>query len=206
MLFNILALISTLVIITTLRRLVNIFPSLVACMVRWKENVNLEASVKHSYDRSIIALAMVIPFCLVAERFRLYAPSFMEDMGENLRIGITFGVFAAYCLVRVLASMIVLTHKSKKKTYDTARKSAYTFFIMLTMILLVTGGILSFIDVQTEAVRYAMLWISAFIYVLFILRKSQIFYSSFSILTCFLYLCALEIIPTGLLIASALIF
>ncbi len=51
-----------------------------------------------------------------------------------------------------------------------------------------------------------MLWVSAFIYALYMLRKFQIFASGFSILTCFLYLCALEIIPTGLLVASALIF
>ncbi len=206
MTFNIFALISVLIIITLLRRLVNIFPSLVACLLRWKESVNLEASVKNSYDRNIIAVGMIIPFCLVAGRFRLYAPSFMDGMSEDLRIGITFGVFSAYIMIRTLASMMVLTQKSKKKIYDTASKSAYTFFIILTILLLSVGGVLSFLDVSSDVIRNAMLWLSACIYALYMLRKTQIFASSFSIFTSFLYLCALEIIPTGVLIASALIF
>ncbi len=206
MVFNILALISTIIIITLLRRLVNIFPSLVACTVRWKESVNLEASVKHSYDRNIIAVSMVIPFCLVAERFRLYDPSFMEGMGEDLRIGITSGVFIAYIIIRRLISMMVQTRKVNKKTYNTAGKASYTFFIILTLLLMTTGGMLSFINIEAGVIKTAMLWISAFIYALLLFRKLQIFHSNRSIFTAFLYLCALEIFPTGLLIASALIF
>ncbi len=206
MVFNILTLISVLLIITLLRRLVNIFPSLMACMIRWKESVNLEASVKNSYDRNIIAVGMVIPFCLVAERFRIYELPFMESMDENMRIGVIAGIFAVYFLIRNLASMIVQTRKSRKKTYDTAHKAAYTFFITLTLALVATGGILSFLNVGPDTIRIAMIWISAVIYALFLLRKAQIFTSSFSIFTSFLYLCALEIIPTGILIVPVLIF
>ncbi len=206
MLFEILALISTLTVISLLKRLVNIFPTLLACMNRWKESVNLEGSVKNSYDRDILAIAMVIPFCLTAERFRLYAPSFMEGPGENLHIGLTFGVFFAYCLVRILALTMTRTGKIDKKRCDIANKVSYTFFIILTLVLVATGGVLSFFDVEPEVTRDAMLWISAFIYALLLVRKTQIFSSGCSIFTSFLYLCALEIIPTGLLIASALIF
>ncbi len=206
MVFNILALISTLIVITILRRLVNIFPSLIACTVRWKENVNIEASVKQSYDRNIIAVSMVIPFCLVAERFRLYDPSFMEGMGENLRIAITFGIFVAYIIIRRLVSMMMQTRKVNRKIYGTAEKASYTFFIILALLLLLTGGILSFTGIENGFIKSAMLWVSAFIYALMLLRKTQIFCSNCSIFTAFLYLCALEIFPTGLLIASALIF
>ncbi len=205
MVFNILALISTLIFLTLIRRLVNIFPTLFTCMVRWKENVNLEASVKNSYDRNIIAIGMVIPFILVAESFRLYEPSFMDGMDENLRIGVTAGVFMTYYLIRILASMMIQSGKTRRKTYGIAIKSAYTFFTILTLTLTILGGILSFIGTEVEAIRTAMLWISAFIYALFLLRKFQIFASGFSILTSFLYLCSLEILPTGLLVASAMI-
>ncbi len=206
MIFDILALISTLMFITLLKRLVNIFPSIASCMTRWKENVNIEASVKNSYDRNMIALAMVIPFCLTVERFRLYDLPFMEGMGENLRIATVFGIFAAYFLIRFLAYLMVHTRKGRKKTYDIAYRSSFTFFIVLTLSLVTTGGILSFIGIDNGIIRSAMLWISAVIYTFFLLRKTQIFISSFSIFTSFLYLCALEIIPTGILIAPVLIF
>ncbi len=206
MVFNILALVSILMMITLLRRLVNIFPSLMSCMARWKESVNLENSVKNSYDRDIIALGLVIPFCLVAERFDLYDLAFMDGMDENMRTGIIIGIFAAYIVIRALASMMVTTGRSRKKTYEAASKSAYTFFIILALLLTATGGILSFLDVDPTVIRSAMLWISAAIYGLFLIRKTQIFTSGFSILTSFLYLCALEIIPTGILIVPVLIF
>ncbi len=206
MLFNILASLSILVAVILLKKMVIIFPSLLACLMRWKESVNLESSVKHSHDRDIFAIAMVIPFCLTAERFRLYDPSFFAGMNENMRIAATAGVFLAYFIIRAIASRLALPHSEKKKTYAAADKAAYTFFIVLTLVLTAMGGILSFIHADMEAVRSAMLWVSAFIYVLFLLRKMQIFVSSFPILTSFLYLCALEIIPTGLLIAPVLIF
>ena len=98
MLFNILALTSLLVIIMLLRRLVNIYPSLLACMIRWKENVNLQMSVKLSRDRDILAVSMVIPFCLTVYRFGLYRPEFMSGMNENAGLGVTVGIFIAYTL------------------------------------------------------------------------------------------------------------
>ena len=56
MLFDILALISLLVILLLIRRIVDIFPSLMACMIRWKENVNLQASMKMRTDRDLLAV------------------------------------------------------------------------------------------------------------------------------------------------------
>ena len=206
MLFKILALISTVLIIALLKRLVNIFPSLAACVVRWKESLNLESSVKHSLDRDMLAAAMIIPFCLTVTRFGLYAPAFMSGMGENSRTAIIIGIFLVYCGIRIMMSMIVKTFKVTSKSVKAAERSSFTFFIILTLILILTGWTLSFFDVEIGVIRNAMLWISAFIYAVFVLRKTQIFVSGCSIFTAFLYLCALEIIPTGALVASALIF
>ena len=41
MLFNLLVLFSFLIVLLLLRRLVNILPSLLACIIRGKENLNL---------------------------------------------------------------------------------------------------------------------------------------------------------------------
>jgi hypothetical protein len=76
----------------------------------------------------------------------------------------------------------------------------------MTLLLIATGGVLSLVDVEISHIRTAMFWISGSIYTVFILRKTQIFLSSGSIFASFLYLCALEILPTGVLIASAVIF
>jgi hypothetical protein len=205
MLFNTLALISLLIIITLLRRLVSIYPSLMACLIRWKENVNLEMSFKLSRDRNILAIALIIPFCLIAYRFGLYSPSFIENYDQTARLGITIGIFVGYILLRWALTSICRSKKSKKQAFSTSVAASRTFFIILTLSLIAIGGILSFVEANPNTIKDAMIWVSGAIYLLFLLRRTQIFASSYNIFTVFLYLCALEIIPTGVLVTSAMI-
>ena len=205
MLFNILASISLIIIIILLRRLVNIFPSLLACTIRWKENVNLDASLKLRLDRNKLAVAMIVPFCLLVYRSGIYRPGFLGIFNESAQILLIIGIFVAYILLRQGLWFAARPKKSRTAAYDTAHSSSSTFFIILTLFLLTVSGVLSFFDIDKEALRNAMIWISASIYLVFVLRKIQIFTSSYHFLAVFLYLCALEILPTGILIISALI-
>ena len=205
MLFNTFALISLLIIITLLKRLVSIFPSLLACLIRWKESVNLEMSVKLSRDRNILAIALVIPFCLTAFHWDLYSPSFTENLSQTAGLGTTTGVFFAYILLRWALTSICKSKKSRKSAYSTSVAAGRTFFIILTLLLMAIGGTMSFIGVEHQTIKDAMIWISGAIYLLFLLRRTQIFASSYNFFTVFLYLCALEIIPTGVLVTSAMI-
>ena len=206
MLFTLLVLFSFLIVLLLLRRLVNIMPSLMACMIRGKESLNLEASVKLSLDRDALALAMIIPFCLVAFRYKLYFPGFIEEMTDDSVLGIYFGVFAVYIFLRFLMTWLFRPQKLPKKTYVAADKASRSFFIVYTLMLLAMGGVFGLADVQDSVSRDAMLWVSAFMYLLFLLRKTQIFSTSCSVFAGFLYLCALEMIPTGILVVSAIIF
>jgi hypothetical protein len=206
MIFNTLVLISFLICILPLRRFVGIFPSLMACLVRWKESINLDASVQLSRDRDIMAIAMVMPFCLTAGKFSLYSPSWTGQFGADGKLGITIGAIIAYIMLRKGLEHLLRGKKINQKTYRSACKSSHTFFIILTLLLMAMGGIMSFVNVAPMDIKNAMLWVSAAIYAIFLLRKTQIFTSSCSFFSGFLYLCALEILPTGALVASALIF
>ena len=206
MLFNILVTCAFLVVLLLLRRLAGIMPSLLACVIRWKENVNLEASVKLSRDRDDMASAMVVPFCLVAFRYRFYSPGFLDGMSDNAVLGLYFAVFFVYVLLRFMVAVTFRPQKMPKKTFATAVKSSSSFFIICTLLLLATGGLMSVLDMPDADTRSAMLWISAAIYLLFLIRKTQIFSTSCSVFVAFLYLCALEMIPTGILVVSAIIF
>ena len=205
MLFDILALISTIIMITLLKRLINIFPSLIACMARWKESVNLFNSVRLSRDRNMIALSFVVPFCIIIYRTGLYSPSFLDTFTGDARFGLITGIIIGYIITRALLEKMCAPKKRNSQMYWCACRSAYSFFILLVLLLLALWGVLGIFNVDDETVRNAMLWLSAAIYTIFILRKTQIFASSCSIFTAFLYLCALEILPTGALVASAVI-
>lgn len=203
---DILILASLVLVLIFLDRLVNVFPSLVACVIRWKESINLEASVKLGRDRNLMALLMLLPFCLVATRFRLYDPTFMSTMDDTARLGVILAVAIAYVLLRAMLTHLLRNGKISPKPYQAACNSFYTFFTMLTLCLLAMAGIMSFTDMEPEVIKNAMLWLSAMAYVVFLLRKTQIFMSSCSLFTAFSYLCALEIIPTGALTVSAFVF
>lgn len=206
MLFDSLALISLLIIVTLLKRLVNIFPSLMACIIRWKENFNLHQSVKMSTDRNMLSVALVIPFCLIADRFDMYHPAFMDGFNSVFSLLTTIGVFFAYIGLRIACRYVFQLHSTSKTTYKVANESARTYFITGTLLLLATGGLLSVFGTPMAGIKNAMFWLSGTIYTVFLLRKTQIFNSSCSLFATFLYLCALEFLPTGVLIASAVIF
>lgn len=206
MLSDALALFSLIIMLLLLKRLVNVFPSLIACLWRGKECFNLESSVKLAYDRDIVAMAMVIPFCLIAFSFRIYSPSFLDAFGGNVVLGLYFAVFAGYVLLRMAVYAVFRPKHLPSKTLAVSLKVAYTFFILLTLMLLAMCGIMTRFGVEDDVVRSAILWVSAVVYVVFLLRKLQIFNSSCSVFAAFLYLCALEMIPTGILIVSAIVF
>ena len=206
MLFDTLALFSTLVVIILLKRLINIFPSLMACTIRWKENLNIHNSLKLRSDRNLLALAMVIPICLTAYRYDLYVPPFLGPMSEEVKILTIFGIFMTFAILRGVLSLMLRPRGQSNDTYSAATHSSRTFFIILTLALVTIGGCASVFDMSANDTKNAMLWVSAAIYIIFILRKSQILLSSGSLFASFLYLCALEILSTGVLIASAAIF
>ena len=206
MLFKILAFISLIIMMMALRTLVEVFPSLMACLIRSKESINLEASAQLSRERNILSVCLVMPFCLLVWQKDMYAPAFMQGLDENLRFGIIFGIFLTYMLLRKALEHFMKPKVMNSKVYATACKSGRTFFSILTLILLTMAGIMAILGIPADITTSAMLWISATIYLIYLLRKTQILISSASFFAAFLYLCALEFIPTGALIASAIIF
>ena len=161
-----------------LRSLVSIFPSLVACLVRAKECFNLEASVKLSRSRDILASVMVLPFCLLVNRFDVIGTGVSAGLSEGLRIAMTIGVFIVYFIFRIATYRLFRPQRQPKKTYQTAGKAAHTFFAILTLLLLTVAGIMTVAGTDETAIKNAILWISAGIYGLFLIRKFQIFTSN----------------------------
>ena len=204
--FNALALISVIIVMILLKTIVEILPSILACLIRWKENINIEASVRLSRDRDFSSIAMLLPFCLIVFRFRIYNPSFISNLPDPTRLWAVIGIFVAYILIRKAASMLVHPRRMQQKTLAATEKSANTYFIFLTLVLLLVGSTFSFFGATLHTIRLTSLWLSALIYGLYLIRKVQIFASSCSLFACFLYLCALEILPTGILVVSDIIF
>ena len=85
MLFNILALIALLLVLALLKRIACILPSVVTCMFRWKENVNIDTSLRLRTERDLASAARLLPFCLPAH------PQWVRRLPSMPRTGTGYG-------------------------------------------------------------------------------------------------------------------
>ena len=100
MLFNILALIALLLVLALLKRIACILPSVVTCMFRWKENVNIDTSLRLRTERDLASAAMLLPFSMGS----LSGLSLSDMTTENwmqLSYVLFCGTFLSYLIVPI---------------------------------------------------------------------------------------------------------
>ncbi len=201
---SILTIVFILVFLLNLRNFLDILPSIARCFTRWKENLNIDGSVQLARDRNIVAAILVVPFCLIVDRFGIWSPSLLEDMPHWAGSLPVIGAALAYILIRHILVLALRPKRSHEDSYLSMHRSSFTWFIILCIITFLSVAALSLSGSAPETIRRVFLIETAVIYLLFIFSKLQISLSFCNPLSTFLYLCTLEILPTGLLIASAM--
>ena len=118
---------------------------------------------------------------------------------------ITLGVFLSYMLIRQLLGMVLAPYYCMDQ-WKIARTNLPNAIVILTLVSILFCGFAALSGIADLIVRKVLLCLAAFIFVV-------IFYRNFEILSWkgrrfkgFLYLCALELMPAILLVASAIIF
>ena len=196
---------SALALAFSIPSLYRIFPHIAKCFSRWRWNLTIEASLQLARTRDAIAFLCIVPFCLTVGRYRLFDPEFFGRLiPEGWRTLAILGVFVAYFLVRTLIYLAAESRAHALSTFQTARRAERNYFVILTFFLLATAGIFYAFRAEESTVRTALFVVLALVYAVFLWRKAQILDSSCNPLTTFLYLCALEFLPTGMLVAAAL--
>ena len=131
---DILIVVFTILTVLYLRRLVGILPYLARGLWRWKEVLNLEASMRLSRDRTSFALVMVVPFCLVISRYNLLPLRILEGMDAGIRTLTLVGIFAVYALLRRFLTRLAEPRRINYDTWRLAATSGYNYFIVLTLV------------------------------------------------------------------------
>ena len=198
-----LAVLSTLVFILSIRSFLTILPSLLQCLDRWKTNLEIEDSHQLARSRNLIAAELFIPACMISCFYSLYSPDFFEKLSPVFQVLVTAGVMIAYFLLRTFLNWQLEMHNYGGKEFSAANRSFYSYFITLFIVVFLTGAILRTIIPDEGSVKRILLWIIGVYYVFFLYRKGQIFASVCNPFITFLYLCGLEILPTGTLVLSA---
>ena len=180
-----------------------IIPHLADSILRARGSTALEGSVRVSRDRNIIALVFVIPAIIIQYRYRLYYPEFVQEMTPTARLLTIAGIFVGYLLLRYL---LYLWFKPRRNdAYQMSFRAGYSFFILMSLVLFLTIGILMLFKASDLTMRTFILVEVILFYAIFFFRRGQILSTNCSPFKTFLYLCALEILPTGLFVASAVV-
>lgn len=186
------------------RNIFNALPPVFRCLFLQRGTVKLESSVRTSLDRNITALLLIVPFCMLLDLTGIYAPRFLDGADGGVHLAMTAGMFLIYLLFR-LTIYIELRPRSAPDSYILARKSAWNFFIIIAVVTVVTGGTLGLLHADPNGIRKAILTEISLLYALLLIRRGRILSLSCNPFIVFLYLCALEIVPTGLFVASAVV-
>ena len=195
----------TIICIANVRTFANMIPSFSGCLFRWKENLYIEDSMTLSMNRNRLFYILIIPFCLVVSGYGLYEPDAIAALPRTAHFLSVTGVVILYLLLKYALSWIVRNGRMNEKTYRTAVRTFRTFFIIITSALLATSGILEIFSAGESLTRLVLLYEAALLYIICIIREFQIFKTCSSVFTAILYLCALEFLPTGILVATAIV-
>jgi len=156
-------------------------------------------------DRKIMALLLIVPFCLILDRYKIYHPNFINLFPKWASALVVIGVAAIFLLIRKLFAWQLRPKRMRDDMYFTAQRSTETYFILLCMVLFPTILGLTIAQYDDLTIRKIAIYEIAFMYALFILRKTQIYFSYCNPFTTFLYLCTLEFLPMAMIIASAIL-
>lgn len=189
--------------IAGLRDLLRLLPELLYCFSRPRASVSLEYNTSVVRMRNTAALISILPFCLLADRFGLFRPELWSAVPEEWSAPATVGVFLAYLLLRTVCSALIRPPRLSGTAADAVRRSPWNYFILLTLLMLLTVGLLYIFQPSDTVVRITLYAETALFFLLSLLRSGQILASGFSGLTTILYLCGLELLPAAALAAYA---
>ena len=190
--------------ILLLRTFMQLLPFITDSLMRARGSNALENSIKVSRDRNTIAMVMMLPAFLLAFRYRLYDPSFVAAYTGDTRLWLIGACLTGYLVLR-LVIYLLLKPRRRYEQYQIAHHASYTFFIILVLLALFIAGVLSLFKVEDELMRMVLYVEIAVVYLVFLIRRSQILSLSCNHFRTFLYLCALELIPSAALILSAVL-
>ena len=205
-LYLILSGISLLLFLLILPTLTDILPALTGCLVRSNEVVNLENSVSTARSRNLTALALTLPFCLMVARTELFPAAFLQRLSADLRLLAVMGLLAGLALLKSLGCTLSGALSPSSRDREAALHASYSFFIILAVVTLLSSWTLSLLHAGLPLQRSFLRGEILVILLLYLLRKVQILPRSCSILQSISYLCAADLLPVGILVATALLF
>ena len=198
--------VSVLAFLPVLTQFVNLSPGLWTSLFRTAACIRMEDSKKVQHSRDIVFCACLPALVTEVWAYGLYSREWMEMLHEPFRLLATAGAVLGYMALRAAAGHAMPRKRYSTKVCDAWRGCPKNFWILLTSMLFMASAALCVSGAGPALSKTIMYCMTGLLYALFLIRRFQIFACDSNYLTAILYLCALEILPTGLLLATAVSF
>lgn len=199
---------TALLVLFIILELYKLMPAMLGCLLRSRGNLEVEHSISTARSRNVCARILVVPFLVAVDRYCIYDAAFLAGWNEPwLRLGELVAVGVAFLILRRILHAILLGRRLRLDM-DSLRAVTHgllNYFICFTILMMLSISILYMFKASDEAIRLVISGELAVFWLLSVVREGQILKQKCGGLTTFLYLCGLELLPAGALIASALI-
>lgn len=182
--------IAAVIFLLFLKNTYRILPTVILSVFRWRAGLNLENSVQQSKTRSWVSASFCLPFCIVAN-------SYLDPPGNIL---VCLLLFFGYYLVRLIIFSLFKYRLYNEEYLTFSHRCAYSYFIIMSLLTVLTGGFLHFSNPVPEFSSRLILYEILLIYILFLARRIHFLRCKYHGFPTILYLCALELLPSGLLV------
>lgn len=200
---NVIVFLFTLVLfILNFGNFLHLLPEALSCIFRSKPNIGLEHNIHSSAERNTTAWVLMPAFAMIADRYRLYNPSFLSWLPYGWSLLATALVILAFIACRYIFYPF-RPHDLRGDVSKAAHNVLYTCFIGMMCVVLPTACITLMVHTPDGVARNILLYEIAFFFLLSVIRTAQFLARQCSVFSTFSYLCALELIPAALVTVSA---
>lgn len=181
---------------------IRMLPLLTDCLFRWKASIRIDSSIRLKDDRNILALVSLLALVIISDRFSFFSIGMLDSLPQQWSLPGTAAVIIAWVVLRGICYFLCSRRAPRPDTFRTAHTSPRNILILAVTLMVFTAGVIILTDIQDEVGRTILMYEAALLYLIAILRERQILVSACNHFLTFLYLCALELLPTGALIAG----
>ncbi len=192
--------------ILCISQLIEVFPIVFAGIFRTKPVLSFESNVRLGKERDMVAWVAYLALCLIFARFDVISLRFMEKFPFGISTLFVIGIMLAYMMLRMSLIKAFEPKRRGKEYYMASNNLYFNFLILLAGAMCATVLFCLYKDMNDLIVRRILLYEIVGTAALLALRKLEILSNYCNLFLGFLYLCALEIFPAGLLIAASLLF
>ncbi len=185
-----LTLVAVIAVVVTLRDL-RLIPALLHSLTSRKGCEEAEYNMQTSRTRTWVSSVFMLPLCLIADRY----------LAPESRILVTMGLVTGFLLLRLLIYGMIRYRILGGERFRYAYTCFFTYSLLAAAVSLAGVGVMNVAGAADETVKTFVISVLSIFYLFFLVRKWQFLQNSYGPFTTFLYLCALEFLPLGILAA-----